>query len=243
MNAGVPVSEPAFAPPLSGRSPGRVVPPGLRRQAVVAGVVLLHGLGLWALQSGLLGRAVERFTFVPVLAQLIEAPPAPDIPPAPHQVEPTPQPKHRSAAPLRPQPGQQPAPIADVLLAPPAAPAVVPVSPEPVVGAPTAPPEPVAPPAPAQIVLPSSSAAYLHNAPPPYPAVSRQLGEAGRVVVRVFIELDGTARQAQVVVSSGYERLDQVALRTARQWRYVPGQQGGVPQAMWFDVPIHFVLG
>ena len=98
------------------------MPPGLRRQAVVVGVVLLHGLGLWALQSGLLGRAVERFTFVPVLAQLIEAPPAPDIPPAPHQVEPTPQPKHRSAAPLRPQPVQQPAPIADVLLAPPAAP-------------------------------------------------------------------------------------------------------------------------
>lgn len=243
MNADVPVPVPVFVPPLSGRSPARVVWLGLRRQAVVVGVVLLHGLGLWALQSGLLGRAVERFTFVPVLAQLIEAPPAPLIPPVPHKVAPAPQPRPRPAEPARPQPVPQPAPITGAQPAPPTAPAVVPFSPEPVVSAPTAPPEPTAPPAPAQIVLPSSSAAYLHNAPPPYPAVSRQLGEAGRVVVRVFIELDGSARQAQVVISSGYERLDQVALRTARQWRYVPGQQGGVPQAMWFDVPIHFVLG
>lgn len=78
------VSVPAFPPPLSGRASGRVVLPGLRRQGVLVGVVLLHGLGLWALQSGLLGRAVERFALVPVLAQLIEAPPPPVMPPPPH---------------------------------------------------------------------------------------------------------------------------------------------------------------
>ena len=99
------------------------------------------------------------------------------------------------------------------------------------------------PPPPSPIVLPSSSAAYLHNPPPPYPAVSRQLGEAGRVVVRVLIGLEGTALQAQLAVSSGYDRLDAVALQTARRWRYVPGREAGIPKPMWFDVPIHFVLG
>jgi len=223
--------------------PGRLVLPNSRRHAVIVGVLLLHGFGLWALQSGLLVRAAEPFTRLPVLAQLIEAPPPAVIPPAPQKVDLARQPQHRPAVPVRRQPVPQPLPIHDEQPAPPNAPTVAPALPEPVVSAPAAPPETPAPPAPAQVVLPSNSADYLHNAPPPYPAISRRLGEAGLVVVRVFIELDGTARQAHVAASSGYDRLDQVALQTARQWRYVPGQRGGVPQAMWFNVPIHFVLG
>lgn len=93
------------------------------------------------------------------------------------------------------------------------------------------------------VVQPSSSAAYLNNPAPRYPAMSRRLGESGRVVVRVLIGTDGVARDARIQRSSGYERLDQVALETARdRWRYVPGTRGGVPEAMWFNVPIHFVL-
>ncbi len=93
------------------------------------------------------------------------------------------------------------------------------------------------------VVQPSSSATYLNNPPPPYPAMSQRLGESGRVVVRVLIGTDGRASEARIQRSSGYERLDQVALETARdRWRYVPGTRGGVPEAMWFNVPIHFVL-
>ncbi len=81
------------------------------------------------------------------------------------------------------------------------------------------------------------------NPPPPYPAMSRRLGEAGRVVVRVLIGTDGRAQDARIQQSSGYERLDKVALETARdRWRYVPGTRGGRPEAMWFNVPINFVL-
>jgi protein TonB len=29
---------------------------------------------------------------------------------------------------------------------------------------------------------------------------------------------------------------------TAQRWRYVPGKRGGVAEAMWFNVPINFVL-
>ena len=60
--------------------------------------------------------------------------------------------------------------------------------------------------------------------------------------MRVLIGTDGTAREAELRQSSGYDRLDRVALDTVRKWRYVPGKRNGVPEAMWFDVPINFVL-
>lgn len=103
-------------------------------------------------------------------------------------------------------------------------------------------PAPAAPPAPPRVDLPSSSADYLNNPPPSYPPLSKRLGEQGRVVVRARIEVNGSASQAEVQTSSGFERLDQAALQTVKRWRYLPGKRAGVPEAMWFNIPIEFVL-
>lgn len=89
---------------------------------------------------------------------------------------------------------------------------------------------------------PSSSAAYLNNPKPPYPALSRRFNEQGLVVVRVLIDIEGKAVQTELFKTSGSRRLDDSALRTVTQWRFVPGTRNGVAQAMWFNVPIHFVL-
>jgi protein TonB len=92
------------------------------------------------------------------------------------------------------------------------------------------------------VELPSSSADYLNNPRPPYPALSKRMGEQGKVVVRVFIETNGTASKAEVRTSSGFDRLDQTAVQTVLRWRYVPGKRNGVAEAMWFNIPINFVL-
>ena len=92
------------------------------------------------------------------------------------------------------------------------------------------------------MVLPSSQADYLHNPAPEYPMMSRRLREQGTVVVRVLIDTEGRAQEAEVKTSSHFDRLDRTALETVRQWRYVPGQRHGVPTAMWVEVPIQFVL-
>jgi protein TonB len=89
---------------------------------------------------------------------------------------------------------------------------------------------------------PSSDAQYLRNPKPVYPALSKRLGEQGKVVIRVLIGADGSAQKAEVQQSSGFERLDQAALQTVLSWRFVPGKRGGVPEAMWFNVPINFLL-
>jgi protein TonB len=68
------------------------------------------------------------------------------------------------------------------------------------------------------------------------------MGEQGLVVVRVLINTEGRAEQAEIRTSSGYNRLDEAALETVKRWRYVPGQRAGIPETMWFNVPIRFRL-
>ena len=68
------------------------------------------------------------------------------------------------------------------------------------------------------------------------------MGEQGTVLVHVFINAEGRADKVEIGTSSGYPRLDEVALETVERWRYVPGKRAGVAEAMWFNVPIRFVL-
>ena len=114
---------------------------------------------------------------------------------------------------------------------------------------PPAPPAPApvavaAPPAPAApaVVQPSSSASHLNNPAPSYPAVSRRLGEQGVVLLSVLIGTDGRPEKVEIKKSSGFERLDRQAVETVSRWRFVPGTRNGVPEAMWYQQPIKFVL-
>jgi protein TonB len=214
-----------------------------RITVIVASVLLFHGAALWALQTGLLRRAVEVLVSAEILSELIE-PTSPIVePPPPTPPTPTPVKPVRSRVPT---PVDPPAPELLAVADPtPAANApvgvITPVAATEVATAPvsSAPPAPAAPP---RVELPTSDADYLHNPKPPYPPLSRRLGEQGKVVVRALIGLDGTAQQVQIKQSSGFERLDQSALATVLRWRYVPGKRAGVAEAMWFNVPITFVL-
>jgi protein TonB len=221
-----------------------VVPSTQRKpMALAAGVLLLHGAALWALQTGLLQRMVEVVMPVELVSEFM-APPRPQVepPPAPPPKQPvTPAPAVPQKA--MPLPPPMPVAIADATPTPQAPTGVVAsAAPLPPMTAPQAAvPAPAAPPAP-KVELPSSDADYLQNPKPAYPPMSKRMGEQGRVVVRVLIGVDGGAQKAEIRTSSGFERLDQAALATAQRWRYVPGKRGGVAEAMWFNVPINFVL-
>ncbi|WP_311221217.1 MULTISPECIES: energy transducer TonB [unclassified Acidovorax] len=221
---------------------------GLSRNAVIAGsVVLLHVAGLWALQSGLLRRAAEVIVPAEVLSEFISppAPPAPPVPPPPKPAPPPP-PKPAPRAPA-PRPAPMPVAIPDPTPAPNAPTGTVePQPPAPPIQAPVAPPAPApappAPPAPPKIELPSSDAAYLNNPKPTYPAISKRLGEQGKVVLRVLIGTDGLPQKVEVNKSSGFDRLDRQAQDAVMRWRFVPGKRNGVPETMWNLVPVNFVL-
>ena len=214
-----------------------------RRLFIVIAVVGFHVLGLWALQTGLLRRAVELVVPVQVMAEFIELP-QPQVTPAPPPPQPQPRPAPKQVIPPKPVPRQAPQPVAIADPTPShtvATGIIEPQPPAPPLLTPMVVAEP-APPAPPRIELPSSSADYLNNAPPPYPPLSKRLGEQGKVIVRALIEINGSAIKAEIRTSSGYERLDQTALQTVMKWRYIPGKRAGVPEAMWFNIPINFVL-
>lgn len=226
-----------------------------------------HAGALWGLQAGWQARPPEPEPDILIAASLIsEVAPVPAPAPTPPAAPPVAQPRKAAPAPTPPQPAPtQPQPVARPATTP--APAALPAATqaEPSPNAPTATlaqPSPATPasaavaadtpqatpastapaPAPAKVELPNASASYLNNPKPPYPALSKRLGEEGKVVVRAWIDTNGRATQAEIKTSSGYDRLDQTALQTVLNWRYIPGQRAGVPEAMWFNIPLNFVL-
>lgn len=118
--------------------------------------------------------------------------------------------------------------------------------------APTAPsntinPEPtsVAQEGPAQeapVTLPHLNADYLNNPAPDYPSTSRQSGEQGRVLMRALIDAEGRVERIELRKTSGYNLLDQAALDTVKNWRFVPAYRGKQPVSAWIVIPISFTL-
>lgn len=89
---------------------------------------------------------------------------------------------------------------------------------------------------------PQFKAAYLHNPKPPYPRVSRRLGETGQVLLLVQVSDQGTASQVSLKKSSGFTRLDQSAMQTVRTWKFVPAKRGTTNIAAPVVVPIRFTI-
>ncbi len=216
-----------------------------RTAILIGGVVVLHIAGLWALHTGLLKRATEWVIPVAVVSEVPPPLPSPPIkppppPPATPLKRPVPAPTPLALAPL-PTPQPTAAPIAPPTLA-----ATAPVN-APVLATPSVAPAPSvvavpAPSPPAKVDMPTTVADYQAKSPPVYPAMSKRMGEQGRVVLRVLIGADGVPQQAEVQQSSGHGRLDRAAAEAVMRWRYVPGKRGGVPETMWFQVPIEFKL-
>lgn len=225
-----------------------------RNTSIVLTVVAFHVAVLWAVQSGLLKRVVEVVVPAEILVEFVtpaSPPPAPRATPQPKtptKTVATKQPTPPVPAPtpiVTPQPTPTPlaiAPSANTPAPSAATPAATAATQSNATGSSNAPAAPPAPPAPPKVELPSSDADYLNNAKPAYPAISKRLGEQGRVVVRVFIDADGQPSQASVKQSSGFDRLDQASVETALKWRYAPGKRAGVAQGMWFDVPLNWQL-
>ena len=94
----------------------------------------------------------------------------------------------------------------------------------------------------APVSMPNSDAAELNNPKPPYPAISRKLREQGLVLLKACIGANGSLESLDLKQGSGYSRLDQVALQTVKQWRFIPAKMGNTPIPMCYELPVKFIL-
>lgn len=85
-------------------------------------------------------------------------------------------------------------------------------------------------------------AAYLNNPKPPYPLMALQMRNEGTVMLKALVQPDGSCGEVLLARSSGHELLDQSALKTVAQWRFVPARSQGKEVSQWVSIPIVFNL-
>ncbi len=80
----------------------------------------------------------------------------------------------------------------------------------------------------------------VHQVAPIYPALAKQDGIEGTVVLDVLVEKDGKVASLRVV--SGNSLLATAAVRAVRQWRYQPSQLNGQSIAVPIKITLNFDL-
>ena len=83
---------------------------------------------------------------------------------------------------------------------------------------------------------------YKRAVKPDYPARSIQKHESGQVNVRVVVDTAGRVHDARVVLSSGFSRLDEAALKAARRSTFHPYTEYGRPLFAMAIIPYRFNL-
>ena len=80
--------------------------------------------------------------------------------------------------------------------------------------------------------------AKIRDVRPIYPPIAQQAGVQGVVIIETIIDTDGNVAAARVLRS--IPLLDQAALNAVQQWRFVPTQLNGMPQAVVMTVSVNF---
>jgi len=180
---------------------------------VVIGIHILLALGLIA------GTAIRK---VPQLAEFIDTRliEAEDEPPP---KEPPPPPPDFVPPPVAPPPTLD----IPVVMGPPSESAIVvpkQEAPKPAAAAPAAPP-------------PVTAAKFAPGARPgdacPYPSASRRLGEAGSVILLLYVNTQGRVGDTKVESSSGFPRLDEAAASCMKKVKFIPSTVGGQATDSW----------
>lgn len=212
------------------------------RRRLLLGVLLAHGAAVLAVAT----QPTPTTPPEPVPVLEVNWLPAPSIataPPAPavHHPTPRPHPVTKPATPHTPATTATPPLLA---AASSKATQEAPVTPA------TSPPAQASPPGgasnasnpPATPTPPRFDADYLSNPAPNYPRIARELGEEGRVHLRVHVTAQGRPSDIQLQRSSGSSRLDQAAEQAVWRWKFIPARLGQEAQPGWVIVPINFSL-
>lgn len=230
------MSTPGYSPfPVLG-APGAGITRLRAQFGPFALILAAHVLVLYGIYSGLLHRVVQAAlpaeVFISVIAAPVPAPVPALVPLAVVQTLPppsmTPPPTVFTIAPLL---GAISVAAPAAVVAEKSAPAAAFTAPAPVAAAPPAGPRTI-----------TSGVEYLKAPQPEYPALSKRLGEQGKVVLRVLINEQGLPGQVLVQTSSGFARLDEAGRQAVLRALFKPHLDDGRPVAVYVIVPLNFQL-
>jgi TonB family protein len=77
---------------------------------------------------------------------------------------------------------------------------------------------------------------------PAYPDGAQVNGEQGTVVMDVYVNSDGRPTKARITRSTGFDDLDNAAMESVLNWRFVPAERAGDTVSDWTRVQIEFQL-
>ena len=83
---------------------------------------------------------------------------------------------------------------------------------------------------------------YARTVKPRYPGKARRAGWEGTAVLKVLVDPKGAPGRVTVDRTSGFDILDDAAVKAVRRWRFHPARRGvdGVPS--WVRIPVAFKL-
>ncbi len=76
-----------------------------------------------------------------------------------------------------------------------------------------------------------------------YPAMLRERGVEGRVLLRVQVDEQGRAAEVVVQGGSGWRLLDEAARQVALACPFLPARRGDQRVSSWVEYPVQFALG
>ena len=83
----------------------------------------------------------------------------------------------------------------------------------------------------------------IHSPKPHYPLASRQLREQGLVIVKLCVNEQGIVNQISLIQSSGFQGLDNSALKALALWRFAPIKLPAAGISLQcFQSPVQFTL-
>lgn len=94
---------------------------------------------------------------------------------------------------------------------------------------------------PPMVVRPQPPGRMGNNLMPSYPSAARANGLQGRVVLLVTLSEQGRPRRIDIARSSGYDQLDESAVRAVWQWRFYR-TDNGPPAEATIEIPLDFRL-
>ena len=193
-----------------------------RRAIVFFAIVAFHLLIVWALASGLARKVVEVIA-PPIETDIIEELETREEPPPPPPPE------------MERPPVEVPPPEVDISIPVETTTAIQDVTNRP-------PPPRPPPPRAVQRTAPKLDVRRSPATDEYYPPSSRRANEEGVATVRACVTAEGRTGKATVDKTSGFERLDEAALKWAQRARWSPGTEDGKPVEMCAPFNVRFQL-